>query len=91
MKKRVTVKPSKIVLILISVLLCLAIARLLQVSFFSKVDGINLKEFASTRNTVTKTLYAKRGTIYDSSGDALAVSVNSYTLIAYLHEKGYVH
>ena len=84
MKKRVTVKPSKIVLILISVLLCLAIARLLQVSFFSKVDGINLKEFASTRNTVTKTLYAKRGTIYDSSGDALAVSVNSYTLIAYL-------
>ena len=84
MKKRVTVKPSKIVLILISVLLCLAIARLLQVSFFSKVDGINLKEFASTRNTVTKTLYAKRGTIYDSGGDALAVSVNSYTLIAYL-------
>lgn len=84
MKKRVTVKPSKIVLILISVLLCLAIARLLQVSFFSKVDGINLKEFASSRNTVTKTLYAKRGTVYDSSGDALAVSVNSYTLIAYL-------
>ena len=84
MKKRVTVKPSKIVLILISVLLCLAIARLLQVSFFSKVDGINLKEFASSRNTVTKTLYAKRGTIYDSGGDALAVSVNSYTLIAYL-------
>ena len=53
MKKRVTVKPSKIVLILISVLLCLAIARLLQVSFFSKVDGINLKEFAYTINTVT--------------------------------------
>lgn len=86
MKKRVTVKPSKIVLILISILLCLAIARLLQVAVFSKVDGINLKDFASTRNTVTKTLYAKRGTIYDSSGDALAVSVNSYTLIAYLEK-----
>ena len=86
MKKRVTVKPSKIVLILISILLCLAIARLLQVAIFSKIDGINLKEFASTRNTVTKTLYAKRGTIYDSSGDALAVSVNSYTLIAYLEK-----
>ncbi|MGN1379315.1 MAG: penicillin-binding protein [Bacilli bacterium] len=86
MKKRVTVKPSKIVLILISILLCLAIARLLQVAVFSKVDGINLKEFASSRNTVTKTLYAKRGTIYDSSGDALAVSVNSYTLIAYLEK-----
>lgn len=45
---------------------------------------MNLKKFAASRNTVTKTLYAKRGTIYDAAGDALAISVNSYTLIAYL-------
>ena len=87
MKKRVTVKPNKFVLFMVAILLCLAIARLLYVSMTSKVDGINLKSFASSRNTVKKTLYAKRGNIYDSSGDALAISVNSYTLIAYLEPK----
>lgn len=84
MKKRVTVKPNKFILAIVSLLLCLAIARLLYVSLSNNVDGMNLKKFASSRNTVTETLYAKRGTIYDSAGDALAISVNSYTLIAYL-------
>ena len=84
MKKRVTVKPNKFILPIVSLLLCLAIARLLYVSLSANVDGMNLKKFASSRNTVTKTLYAKRGTIYDAAGDALAISVNSYTLIAYL-------
>lgn len=84
MKKRITVKPNKFVLFIVVSLLCLAIARLLQVSLATKVDGLNLKKFASSRNTITKTLHAKRGTIYDSSNDALAISVNSYTLIAYL-------
>lgn len=84
MKKRVTVKPNKFILPIVSLLLCLAIARLLYVSLSANVDGMNLKKFAASRNTVTKTLYAKRGTIYDAAGDALAISVNSYTLIAYL-------
>ena len=49
-----------------------------------KVYGINMKEFASTRNTVTSTLTAKRGTIYDIEGNVLAQNISSYTLIAYL-------
>lgn len=84
MKKRVTVKTSKFVLLIVAVFLCIAIARLLYISLSSSVDGINLKKFASSRNTITKKLYANRGTIYDKDGDVLASSVNSYTLIAYL-------
>lgn len=46
--------------------------------------GINMDSFAKKRNTVTKTLYATRGTIYDKDGNALALNVSSYTVIAYL-------
>lgn len=48
------------------------------------VYGINMKKFASTRNTVTSTIVAKRGTIYDVEGNVLAHNISSYTLIAYL-------
>ena len=64
-----------------------AIVRLGYVCLNKEVDGINLVEFANNRNTVTKTLYANRGSIYDSNGDVLAQNVNSYTLIAYLSPK----
>ncbi len=84
MKKRVTVKPYRIVPIFVALLLCVVIVRLSYVCLSSNVDGVDLKAFADNRNTVTKTLFASRGTIYDSSGDALAQNVNSYTLIAYL-------
>ena len=86
MKKRVTVKSSMYVVLIVAFFLCAAIAKLLYVALSSNVDGVNLKEFAASRNTKTKTLYASRGTIYDAAGDALALSVNSYTLIAYLSE-----
>ena len=59
---------------------------LLYVSLFKNVYGTNMKEFASTRNTYSTTLYAKRGTIYDNEGNALALNVSSYTVIAYLSE-----
>lgn len=87
MKKRVTVKTNKFVLLIVAFLFLTAIARLIYVSISSNIDGINLKKFASSRNTTKKELYASRGTIYDSNNDALALSVNSYTLIAYLSEK----
>ncbi|MBQ6841055.1 MAG: penicillin-binding protein [Bacilli bacterium] len=86
MKKRVTVKSSMYVLLIVAFFLCAAIVKLLYVAVASDVDGVNLKEFAASRNTKTKTLYASRGTIYDASGEALALSVNSYTLIAYLSD-----
>ena len=53
-------------------------------SLSEKVDGINLKEFASKRTIKHETILAKRGTIYDVNGEALAQNVYSYTLIAYL-------
>lgn len=74
------------VLLIVAFLLCAAIGKLIYVAVATNVDGVNLKQFAASRNTKTKTLYASRGSIYDSAGDALALSVNSYTLIAYLSE-----
>ncbi|MBR6690606.1 MAG: penicillin-binding protein [Bacilli bacterium] len=53
-------------------------------SLSKKVYGIDMKEFASNRNTVTDILTAERGTIYDIEGNALAQNISSYTLIAYL-------
>lgn len=53
-------------------------------SLSKSVYGINMKEFASNRNTVTETLTAERGTIYDVEGNVLAQNITSYTLIAYL-------
>ena len=84
MNKRVTIKTYKLVLVSVALLLCLIIVRLAYVCLSKEVDGVDLKAFADNRNTVTKTLFASRGTIYDSSGEPLAQSVNSYTLIAYL-------
>lgn len=53
-------------------------------SLSKNVYGINMREFASNRNTVTDILTAERGTIYDTEGNVLAQNITSYTLIAYL-------
>lgn len=54
--------------------------------FKDSYEGTNLKEFADSRSVVEKSINAKRGSIYDSKGDSLALNVSSYTLIAYLDE-----
>lgn len=51
-----------------------------------EIDGRDLKKFASSRTTAHDAILAKRGTIYDVNGEALAQNVYSYTLIAYLAE-----
>lgn len=56
-------------------------------SLSPNIYGINMDEFASARNTYSTTLYSKRGTIYDSEGNTLALNVSSYTVIAYLSPK----
>ena len=48
------------------------------------VYGINMRNFASNRNTVSSTIIANRGTIYDSHANILAQNITTYTLIAYL-------
>lgn len=85
--KNNTVKVSKIILIGIVFLFALIIVKMLYISVTNKAElnGMNLKTFASNRDTLKQTLYANRGTIYDVNGEILAQNVNSYTVIAYLN------
>ena len=75
---------SKIVFIIGFLFFCVLIARLVYLNLATKVDGINLKEFAKNRNTTKQILYASRGSIYDKNEEVLAETVDSYTVIAYL-------
>ena len=80
------VKTSKIMIICIVLLFGLIIGKLVFVSISTHIDGIDIKEFALSRITGNKTLYASRGSILDINGEILAENVNSYTVIAYLSE-----
>lgn len=87
MKKRVNVNKIKInpiALIFTLLFFVVVILRMSVLALSTEIDGINIKKFVSSRNTRKKTVYAKRGNIYDSSGKILAQTVNSYTIIAYL-------
>ena len=81
------VKINKFIIFGIVLLFALIIGKLIFVSASTNVDGINMSEFALSRTTGNKILYASRGSIYDTSGEVLAENVNSYTVIAYLSEK----
>ena len=89
MKRRINVnkvRVSKLLIAFILLFFVIVIARLLYLGISPKIDGIDLKTFVANRNTRKKTTYAKRGTIYDSSSNVLARTINSYTVIAYLSE-----
>lgn len=89
MKKKVNVnkiKLNKLMLIFVLLFFAVVIGRMTVLSLSSEIDGINIKQFVANRNTRKKTVYAKRGTIYDKVGNTLARTVNSYTVIAYLSE-----
>lgn len=85
-KKQIKVesKNANIVLLLFVVIFLLLLYRAGILSLSKEVDGINLDTFAASRTTQHDTILAKRGTIYDINGEALAQNVYSYTLIAYL-------
>ena len=85
MKKRVTVKISKLIILIVAFLFVAIIGKLSYVVLSDKVDEINLQEKASSIATTKKTLYADRGNIYDVNGEELASTVNAYTVIAYLN------
>lgn len=63
----------KIILILI-VIFILMIILLGRVGYLQFIDGEHLKTEATTNQTLTETLVAKRGSIYDATGDTLAIS-----------------
>ncbi len=85
MKKIKTIKINSIfIFCVVFIFLCL-IVRLIYVGTGNiKVNGSTLEEFASSRQTVKKTIHATRGSIYSAGGEVLAKDVNSYTVIAYL-------
>ncbi|MEG0794659.1 MAG: penicillin-binding transpeptidase domain-containing protein [Bacilli bacterium] len=87
MRKRVTVKTSKVIIVLVALCFCAILAKLSYVVLSNKVDGVNLKEKSASITTVKKTLHSSRGSIYDINGDELAQTVNAYKVIAYLSEK----
>ena len=60
--------------------------RVCYLALNETINGINIQNFASNRNSTKKILPAARGTIYDVNGNVLAQTVSSYTLIAYLDE-----
>ena len=66
------------------IVLLILFLQFCYLSLSTNIYGINMKEFASNRNTVTEILTAERGTIYDVEGNVLAQNITSYTLIAYL-------
>lgn len=70
----------------IVLLFCLFFVKLGYVALSEEVEGTNLKELADSRTTVTKTLTASRGAIYDKHGEELAINANAYTVIAYLSD-----
>lgn len=89
MKTRVENKtwnfPKKVFVIFL-VFICIIFLQYAYVSLAPKVYGIDMEQFASNRYTVSSTLKAKRGNIYDTTGNLLALNVSSYTVIAYLSE-----
>ena len=87
MKRKVTVKISKLMIFIVALFFIVIIIKLSYVAVSSKVDDINLHEFANNRNTKSEIIYASRGNIYAENGDVLASTINSYKIIAYLDSK----
>ena len=89
MKRKVNVnkvKFNKLIFAFILLFFIVVIFRMSYLSLAKTIDGVDMKNFVSSRNTRKKVVYAKRGTIYDVTGNTLAQTVNSYTVIAYLSE-----
>ena len=71
-----TIKPGRTLPIFIFIFI-LMIALIIRVGYLQLVDGERLLTLATSQQTLTETLSAKRGTIYDSTGNVLAISYES--------------
>lgn len=64
--------------VVFAILLIIMVLLLVRVGFLKFVDGNKLQSLATSQQTLTETLTAKRGTIYDSSGTkVLAISYDT--------------
>lgn len=84
MKKVKTHINVKLTMFIVGFFFCAIIIKLSYIVLSQEVDGINLREFADSRNTNREVLYASRGIIYDVDGVSLAKNANSYRVIAIL-------
>lgn len=66
----------KIILILVFIFI-LMIALLGRVGYLQIIDGSRLQTLATSQQTLTETLSAKRGNIFDANGDTLALSYDT--------------
>ena len=53
------------------------VALLVRVGYLQFVNGSKLQNLATSQQTLTETISAKRGTIYDSTGNVLAISYDT--------------
>ena len=70
------ISPKRIGVILIIVILFMVLL-LTRVGYLQFVDGNRLQTLATSQQTLTETINAKRGTIYDSKGQTLAISYDT--------------
>lgn len=82
-KKNVWKAPKYVYMVMI-LLTVILYGQFVYLSLSPTIYGKNMAEFAASRNTVKRTISAKRGTIYDSNNNVLALNVSSYTVIAHL-------
>lgn len=62
------------------ILLLIFICLLIRIAVLQFIQGPSLKEAATKQQTTSRILSAKRGTIYDSTGTALAISAGVDTI-----------
>lgn len=71
-----TVSKTKVIIFVIFILIVI-IVLLGRVGYLQLIDGERLLTIATSNQTLTETLSAKRGTIYDSIGTPLAISYDT--------------
>lgn len=85
-KKNIEWKTPRKIFLVFLFLMFILFGRYCFLALSPTINGRDMEVFAANRNTVSRVLTAKRGTIYDTTGNVLAQNVTSYTLIAYLDE-----
>ncbi|MBB6282066.1 penicillin-binding protein [Geobacillus subterraneus] len=88
MKKHAnTHRGAGVLFIVFGLLFFLLFARFVQLQWTGKADGHVLAAKAEQQHKQTRTIEAKRGTIFDRNGTILAQDVPSYTVVAILDPK----
>ena len=78
-KSSISLKPKRL-LTLLGLLFVLFVLLIIRLIFIQFIDGSKLKELANRQQTTSEVISAKRGTIYDSTGKALATSAQVDTV-----------